>query len=382
MTSARTLLPLAFLLAGCAFSPDDDKRNPHLVGARPELRASAVEVVLELDRPPGNLAVGRDGRVFFTLHPEAAPTGTKLAELRLDGAVAPFPDAAWQQERDDGPFFVAPLGVRMDDQGRLWVLDHGDYGDEAPSLTAFDPDTRRVVHRVVFDGDVADWGSMVNDLVVDAGRGVVYVAEPSPFDFDPALVVYDLNAKAARRVLEDHASVDTEDHHVVVQGRFMKAYGLPLQVAVDTIALSSDGEWLYYGPLTGGTVWRVPTAALRDPALDDDAVAAKVERWGAKPTTDGGVMGPDGTLYLTAPELDGIAVLRPDRTLALLVQDPELLAWPDGLALSPDGQWLYATCSELHHVIGEDLDDLPRHRPYRIVRVRVGPASEPAPDGE
>lgn len=367
---AASLLPL-LLTAGCAFSPDQDKRNRALEGARPELPSDAVEVVVELERPPGNLAVGPDGTVYFTFHPEAAPPGTKLAELRPDGAVVPFPDAAWQTERDGEPYFVTPLALRTDSLGRLWVLDHGDYGDETPSLTAFDPTTRRLVHRVEFTGDVADWGSMVNDFVVDAARGFVYIAEPSPFDFEPALVVYDVNAMTARRVLEDHESVDAEDHHVVVQGRFMKAFGLPLQVAVDTIALSPDGEWLYYGALAGSAMWRVPTAALRDPSLDDDAVAAKVERYGPKPTTDGGVMGADGTLYLTAVELDGIAVLRDDHTLSLLAQDAEKLAWPDGLALSPDGQWLYVTASELHHVIGEDLDDLPAHRPYRILRLRV-----------
>jgi sugar lactone lactonase YvrE len=226
-------------------------------------------------------------------------------------------------------------------------------------------------HRVELDGDVADWGSMTNDFVVDAARGYAYIAETSPFDFDPAIVVYDINGKSARRVLEDDPSVESEDHHVVVQGRFMKAFGLPLQLGVDTIALAPDGAWLYYGPLTGSVMWRVPTAALRDPSLDDEAVSAKVERYGPKPTTDGGVMGADGTLYLTAVELDGIAVLRADRTLALLAQDAERLAWPDGLAMSPDGQWLYVSASELHHVIGEDLDDLPLHRPYRLLRIRV-----------
>lgn len=114
---------------------------------------------------------------------------------------------------------------------------------------------------------------------------------------------------------------------------------------MDTIALSPDGEWLFYGPLAGSSLWRVPTVALRDPGLDEDAVAARVERWSDKPTTDGAVMGPDGTLYLTAPELDGIALVRPGRSLALRAQDRELLAWPDGLALSPDGQWLYVTAS-------------------------------------
>lgn len=367
----RTASLLLLLTAGCAFSPDDDKRNRALTGDRPELPSDAVEVVVELDRPPGNLAVGPDGTVYFTFHPEAAPPDTKLAELRPDGTVVPFPDAAWQQERDDAPFFVTPLALRTDSLGRLWVLDHGDYGDEAPSLTAFDPATRAMVHRIEFEGDVADWGSMTNDFAVDAARGYVYIAETSPFDFSPALVVYDVNAKTARRVLEEHASVESEDHHVVVQGRFMKAFGLPLQLGVDTIALSPDGEWLYYGPLTGGTLWRISTALLRDPAQDDDALAAKVERYGPKPTTDGAVVGPDGTIYLTAVELDAIAVLRADRTLALLAQDEEKLAWPDGLAVSADGQWLYVTASELHHVIGEDLDDLPEHRPYRILRIRV-----------
>jgi sugar lactone lactonase YvrE len=382
-------LALLLLLCGCAFSPDEDLRNGALVGAKPELPADAIETVVELPRPPGNLAVGPDGRVYFTFHPEAAPKEIKVAELLPDGTVAPYPDAAWQRERDSGPWWVTPLAMRTDELGRLWVLDHGDYGSEAPSLTAFDLATRRLVHRVVFAADVAGWGSMLNDLVVDARRGFVYIAETSAFDFDPALIVYDIERKSARRVLEDHPSVDYEDQHCVVQGRFMTYLGIPLRIAVDTIALSPDGEWLYYGPLTGSTLWRLPTAALRDPAQDDAALARKVEAYCEKPITDGAIMGPDGSLYLTAIELDGIAVVRPGRPLSLLAQDPEKLAWPDGLAMSPDGSWLYVTASELHHVIGEDLDDLPRFRPYRILRLRVqlpeartGPPQVERPAGE
>ena len=39
----------------------------------PELPASALEVVADLDLPPGNIAVSADGRVFFSFHPEARP---------------------------------------------------------------------------------------------------------------------------------------------------------------------------------------------------------------------------------------------------------------------------------------------------------------------
>lgn len=322
----------------------------------------------ELPRPPGNVAVAPGGRVFFTWHPEAEPT-EHLAELLPDGSWRPYPDAAWQSEREDGPYWVTPLGVRVDSRGWLWVLDHGDYGSETPTLTAFDLANDQLVQRFEFPGDVANWGSMLNDLAVDGERGFVYVADTSPFDFDPALIVYDVQARAAWRKLEDHDSVEPEDQHLVVQGRFMKAFGLPLELAVDSIALSPDGETLIYGPLSGGQLYQVPTAALRDRDADAEA---QVRVLGPKPITDGITTGPDGTTYLTAIEHDGIAALDPAGTLTWLVQDPARIRWPDGLAVSPDGAWLYMTCSQLHDVIGMDLDELADHGPFRILRLPLG----------
>jgi sugar lactone lactonase YvrE len=388
MSPRLALLLLAALTPACAISPSDDRRNPALAGVAPILSEGAVEVVVELDRPPGNLGVGPDGRVYFTFHPEGEPPDVKLAVLEggPGGArIRPFPDAAAQQT------LVTPLGVRVDAKGRLWVVDHGAYGDSPAQLVAWDLATGKEVFRLVADDDVAESGSMWNDLEVDVARDVAYIADPSPFEFDPSIVVVDLKTKACRRVLLNDRSVDQDPDHVVVRGRFMKVYGLPLRVDVDTICLSPDGEFLYYGPLTARTLWRVPTAALRDEALDDDARAARVEAWCPKPTTDGGVCGPDGTLYLTAPELDGVARVptnpmlaairagAPSTTIAkaarpeaeLLVRG-KLLAWPDGLAMSPDGQWLYISCSQLHDIIGTDLEEsIPAHRPYRILRVRL-----------
>lgn len=373
MSRRATVVLAAVLASGCAFSPDEAKRNRALEGLVPERPATDLEVVVELPRPPGNVAVGPDGRVYFTFHPEAAPD-LKLVELLPGGKVVPYPDESWQSDREGKPSWKTPLAVRIDGRGRLWVLDHADYAWGTPSLTAFDLKTRAVVHRYELPEEIADWGSLLNDFVVDDERGFIYIADTSPFEFDPAIIVYDIAKQSSRRVLEDHPSVSAEDLHTVVQGRFMKVYGMVLKLDVDTIALSPDREWLYYGPLTGGTLWRVPTAVLRDASLDDAAIATKVEAYSKKPVTDGGVAGPDGAVYLTAIEHDAIAVVRPDRKLAVLVQDREKLAWPDGLAVSPDGQWLYATASELHHVIGKDLDDLPEHRPYRILRIRIGRA--------
>ena len=327
----------------------------------------------ELPAPPGNLALAADGRVFFTYHPEAGPdTPARVAELSPDGSVRPFPNEAWQRPRE-GPHFVTPLGVRIDARQRLWVLDHGDYGDETPALYAFDLKTRALVHRFDFPSEVAGWGSMLNDLVVDAERGWVYMAEPGPYTFDPALIVYSIGRRRAWRVLEDTDPVSALDQHLVVQGRFMKVYGLPLQIAIDTIALSPDGETLYFGPLSGDQLYQLPTARLRALSSGDqpeEALLAEVRPLGKKPTSDGGVADARG-VYLTAVEHDALAVLRLDGRLESLVQSPELLAWPDGLALSQDGRWLYASVSELHHVIGLDSEEVGRHAPFRIVRVAL-----------
>ena len=351
----------------------------------PLVSAGAIEVLAELPRPPGNLAVLPGGRVVFSWHPEAQPE-EHLALLLPGGRWEPFPDAAWQRPRAEGPYWVAPLALRVDQRGRLWVLDHGDYASEPATLTAFDPETRAVLWRFTFPDDVAESGSLLNDFVVDAARDTIYVADTSPFEFDPALVVVNLTRGEARRVLVDHPSVSAEDQHLVVEGVFVKAFGLPLRLDADTIALSADGEWLYYGPLTGTRLWRVPTAALCDTALDEDALAAQVEEYARKPATDGGVMDAAGRIYLTAIEHEAIAVLEPGAggappRLSVLAHDPRLLAWTDGLALAPeDDGWLYVAVSQLHRCIGQDLDELPRYAPFRLVRIpRPAPAAEPPP---
>ncbi len=349
-------------------APSDDERNRLLEGVAPLLSAGAIEVVAELPFPPGNLAVDPEGRLYFTAHPEAHPEGAKLWVLDPAGPLEPvtkprpFPSEAFQAQ------LRTPLGVRLDAAGRLWVVDHGDYGDVAPTLSAFDRVTGEVLFRMAFPDDVG--GSMFNDMAVDSDHDVAYVADPSAYEFEPAIVVVDLREKSSRRVLVEDRSVESEGQKLVVRGKFLKIYGLTLQVDVDTIALSKDGQWLYYGPLNGSKVWRVPTKVLRDVAADADRQAAAVEEWSPKPCSDGAAMDSRGNLYVTAPELDGIVVVGQDRTPRLLVKDPRI-AWPDGVALSADEGWLYVTCSQLHDVMGEDPSDIVRKGPFRILRIRL-----------
>ena len=81
----------------------------------PELPADELRVVLAYPEPIGNVAVNRDGRTFFTVHPESRPRGNKLLEF-VNGASVPFPSLRQQD------LFETPLGIAIDYYNRLWVL--------------------------------------------------------------------------------------------------------------------------------------------------------------------------------------------------------------------------------------------------------------------
>jgi len=340
----------------------------------PELPGSVLELVADLDYPPGNIAVSETGRVFFTLHPDGGPP-SKVHEL-VDGRPVPYPDEAFQHESDDIPFFQSILSLRIDRQGRLWVLDFADFGRGRPRLTAFDLATDELVHTHEFSPKTAGLGSMLNDLQVSPDGSRVYIAETSPILHRPAIIVYDTVAGIGRRVLDRHESVMPQSYIIQAPGRDMKIYGLiTLRIGVDSIALDKDGEWLYFGPVSGDRLYRVRAADLDDAALSADELASRVEDYSAKTLSDGLTMDVDGNVYLSDMEHSAIVTVAPDRRLRTIVKD-ERLRWPDGFSFGPDG-WLYVTCSSLQHVLFVSADHMRAHAPYQIYRFKPGPPGVP-----
>lgn len=329
----------------------------------PAIPSAAIEVVANLDYPPGNVAVSADGRVFFTYHPDGNPP-LKVLELR-DGKPVPYPGA------DQSELFDTVLSLRIDRQGRLWTLDHGRYGRGQPRLLAFDLASGREVHRYDFPSDVAGFLSMLNDFQVDATGEKIYIAEASPIIHAPAVIVYDVVAKTSRRLLHEHPSVLTEDYRINAAGRDMVVLGVAtLRIGIDSIALDRAGEWLYYGPVTGGTMYRVRTRDLNDTALAPEALAERVERFGPKTISDGLSSDDQGNVYLTDPEHSAVLALGQDRQLRTLVKDPRL-RWPDGLSFGPDG-WLYVSCSDLQDVLFVPSSRMRAAAPFQLFRFKPG----------
>ena len=339
------------------------------------LLRSAIEVVADLPLPPGNIAVSEAGRIFFTFHPEGSPK-VKLAEL-VDGKPVAYPNEEMQNGKSGEPYFQTPLAVRIDRQNRLWVLDFANYGfGGQPRILAFDLGTNMLIDHYDFPSSIAGMGSMLNDFQVDPPGRRIFIAETSLFRRTPAIIVYDVENRTARRVLERHESVMPKDIRMNAAGRDMSIAGiLTLKIGIDSIALDKEGKWLYYAPVSDTWFYRLSVADLRDESLSDEELASRVQQWGRKTLSDGITMDSEDNIYISDMEHSAILQLEPDRRLLTLVKTPAL-RWPDGFSFGPDG-WLYVTCSALHQVILKSRGTIRQNGPYQIYRFKPGPEGVP-----
>lgn len=362
-----TLALCIFIIFGGGRRLEDRTTSPTLPG-------SALERVVDLDYPPGNIAVSRTGRVFFTLHPDGAPP-MQVVELE-DGGLVPYPNEAFQEAAGNELSFQTILSIRIDRQDRLWVLDYANYGTGQPRILAFDLATDELIHRYDFPRSVAGRGSMLNDFQVGPEGRKIYIADASPILNTPAVIVYDTVKKTSRRLLNKDWSVTAKDYVIQAPGRDMVVFGIyTMRIGIDSIGLDARGEWLYYGPLSGDRMYRIRTADLNNAALAPDALARRVEDYGPKTLSDGITVDTADNVYISDMEHSAILTLNPERRLTTILKDPRL-RWPDGFSFGPGG-WLYVTCSSLQHVLFVPKSRMVQNAPYQIFRFRPGPAGIP-----
>ncbi|MFV1873734.1 MAG: L-dopachrome tautomerase-related protein [Oleiphilus sp.] len=333
----------------------------------PTLNSDSLEVVANLQYPPGNISVSNQGRVFFTYHPEAKPP-VNIAEL-VDGKAIPL---ALPNELN----LSSVLSLRVDRQNRLWLLDFAEHGMKTPQIAAIDLNTMQLVHHYEFPSDIAGIGSHLNDFQVSQDGKFIYIAEASILRKTPALIVYDVEKQSATRLFEDHDSVEPDYFVPVVDKEKMLIFGVfAIRPGIDSIALDRQEKWLYFAPVTDTHLHRIALEDLHNPDLNEEQLAERIEKFAGKSMSDGITTDDAGNIYISDLEHRTINLINPDGELSTLLQD-DTLRWPDGFSFGPDG-WLYVTNSALNVVIGKPNSYIMEQGPYQIVRFKPNGSAYP-----
>lgn len=331
------------------------------------LSAEGIETYLEFpkDTPPGNLAIAPDGRMFMSVHEFYGPE-LRIVEVMPDGSTVPYPTQAWARApQDDGDGLNGVLGLRADREGILWMLD-GQGENQTGRVVGWNTNTEEL-HAIYYVGQPAARPfSFLNDLAVDRENEAIYISDTANH-VDSAIIVIDLETGRVRRVLEGSKFTKAEDTPMIIDGREILLGGSPAKIGINPITIDPSNTWVYFAPMTGSAMYRIPTKALNDESLSDAALAETVERYGDKVISDGSTVDAEGNVYITAMTDNAIGVTKPDGTYEVLYQSDDDLPWPDGFSMGVDG-YVYATINELHRspVLngGEDASI----GTYRIVR--------------
>jgi sugar lactone lactonase YvrE len=200
---------------------------------------------------------------------------------------------------------------------------------------------------------------------IDVSKNFAYLSESK----GGGIIVVDLASGEMRRVLSTHYSVKSDPNYkFIIDGRELMKEGKPVKINSDGIALTPDGNWIYYKPLTDDKLYRIRTEFLRDFGMSETELEKKVEDLGHFATTDGMMFDGSGNLYMG--DLQNYRILRisPDHKMTTLIKDDRLI-WPDSYSIA-DGQ-LYISCSQIQKQPEYNNGVNKRTSPYTVYKMRL-----------
>jgi sugar lactone lactonase YvrE len=331
---------------------------------------------------PTGVAVSSKGRMFVNFPRWGDPIEYTVAEV-VEGKEVPYPNLQMQQiqKQKDADTLISVQSVVVDEKDRLWILDTGSIKmgpvkPGGPKLICVDLGTNQITKKIIFPDDVALKTTYLNDVRFDLDRGqegFAYITDSSS-EGPNAIIVVDLASQKAWRRLNDDPSVKaTENFAPRVEGELLMKRepnqpAKPIKMGSDGIALDRKQDILYFCPLAGRDLFKIPLDALSDPSMTPDQVAAAVQKLPDRDfASDGLICDSNGTLYLTDYEHNAIRRME-GSNYRIVLSDPRMI-WPDSMSIR--GSDLYFTANQLNrqptYHSGQDL----RQKPYVVFKAKL-----------
>lgn len=284
----------------------------------------------------------------------------------------PYPNEAmnkWTPGQPGKDKWVCVQSSYFDDNGNLWILD-----PSAPKLKTIQGGGAKLVKMNKSTGaveksysfmSVVPDSAYVNDVRVDTKKQIAYLTESKR----GGIIVVDLASGKMRCLLSNHYSVKSDTtYKYIIDGRELMKEGKATKFNSDGIALTPDGDWLYYKPLTDDKLYRIKTAYLRDWNMADSAMGGKVEDLGHFASTDGMIFDKKGNLYFGDPQHYKMIRIGTDLKMTTILEDQRLI-WPDSYAIA-DG-YLYLSCSQIQKQPEYNNGVNKRTSPYMVYRIKL-----------
>jgi hypothetical protein len=329
---------------------------------------------------PAGLCMLPSGEYIISFHQFFQPQ-FRVMKLDREGNWLPFPNEAMNTPGSGDPILLdSVIGIASDSRGIVWMLDNGRRSGTAAKLVAWDTKRNEHFKSIVIDALALSPNSFLTNLALDPVGRYIYIADPAD-GISSALIVVDIQTGLTRRVLGRDRSVQMDP------GVALKINGQPIEVrrpdgviatpltGVYPIAVDRKGEWLYYGPRNGASLFKIKTELLTDPAILPHVLTSQVTGVSPKPICDSMTIDSRGRIYFGDISRGSIDYVAPEENflnLRLLVEDPRIM-WPGGLAIGPDGL-IHFFSSQLHRTpffnSGKDVTA----PPFSIFKTRPLPA--------
>lgn len=302
----------------------------------------------------------RKGNLYVTtprwIDKRVPSTLSQVVSVNGKSVLLPFPNHESNTVGNAANNFQNVLGVEVDSKNRMWIVDMGWVAgvdvtpDGAQKVVVLDLNTGLELKRYAIPDSVANRKTQfLNDLVIDEKRELAFITDSGNRSGSPTasgIIIYDFKTNTARRVLNNHPSVqDDPKRELTVMGERVLPNGR-LAIGINGITLSKDGSTLYWNVSTGDAVYSAKVSVLLNeaatPAQIDAAITGPRRIGGG---SDGLTSDAKGRVYFTNLTSGKVQFFSPNNKseqYTTLAQGAGT-EWPDSLTWDNKGGLLFST---------------------------------------